>query len=192
MRPRALTNRHLWLSAGEEGGTGGSSVGQRHRPLVLGLPWAPVSPPYTEGLAPVGDVWTHAGMWCYCRGGPARRASCPALLRMGGLSAWMLAFAEGRLAGWGRRKPSHMPPPLLSPQHIPSLLAVGPNDQHLPMQPPSPDPVPSPGWDSRGQGAWTLWTGIGAPGMPTDSQDMSDPKEQELCLGRRGDSSTGK
>lgn len=104
--------------------------------MVSGLPWGPVSPPYTEGLAPVGDVWTHAGMWCYCRGGPARRASCPALLRMGGLSAWMLAFAEGRLGGWGRRKPKHTPPPLLSPQHISSLLAVGPNDQHLPMHHP--------------------------------------------------------
>ena len=54
----------------------------------------PQSLPYTEGPLLVGDVWTHAGLWCYCRG------ACTA--EDGRLSAWALAFAEGRLAG-GRR-----------------------------------------------------------------------------------------
>ena len=36
---------------------------------------------------------------------------------------------------WGGSKPGHMPRSLPSLQHIPSFLALGPNDQHFPMRP---------------------------------------------------------
>lgn len=71
-------------------------------------------------------------------------AEGPALLRMGGCQhgCWPL-LREGWRGEEGGKKPGPMPPPLLSPQHIPNLLALGPNDQHFPMHP--QDPVPSPG-----------------------------------------------